>query len=69
MGPFEKITFFPPDPLAVATKTPVATAMAGAPTTMNNILKAVAATAMVTATMTAMTMTMKTKSTEGAAAA
>jgi hypothetical protein len=44
---------------AVATKTPAATAMAGAQTTINNQLKATAATAMEMATMTAMMKTNK----------
>jgi hypothetical protein len=43
----------------VATKTPAATAMAGAQTTINNQLKAAAATVMETATMTATTKTNK----------
>ncbi len=42
----------PPRAAAVAKKTPVATAMAGSQTTINNQLKAVAAMAMETATMT-----------------
>jgi hypothetical protein len=48
----------------VATKTLAATAMAGAQTTINNQLKAVAAKAKETATMTAMT-TNENKGNEG----
>jgi hypothetical protein len=44
----------------VATKTPAATAKAGAQTTINNQLKVAAATATITATMTVMTTTIKT---------
>jgi hypothetical protein len=44
---------------AVATKTPAATAMVGAHTTINNQLKEAAATATETAMMTVMTMTME----------
>jgi hypothetical protein len=57
----------PPRAAAVETKTPAATAMVGAQTTMNNQLKS--ATATETATMTATTMRMETKATEVAAAA
>jgi hypothetical protein len=46
---------------AVATKTPAVTAMAGAQTTINNQLKAVAETGMEMVTMTAIMTTMKTK--------
>jgi hypothetical protein len=42
----------PPRATAVAMKTPVATAMAGAQTTINNQLKAAAATAMDTGMIT-----------------
>jgi hypothetical protein len=52
---------------AVVMKTPAATAMVGAQTTINNQLKS--ATATETATMTATTMRMETKATEVAAAA
>ncbi len=54
---------------AVATKTPVATLMAGAQTTINNQLQAVVATATETATMTATMTTIKTMATAVAVAA
>ncbi len=63
------IAMLPPGAAPLATKTPAATAMAGAQTTINNRLKAVAATATETAAMTAMTMTMETKAAAVAAAA
>jgi hypothetical protein len=50
----------PPRAATVVTKTPAVTAKAGAQTKINNELKVVAATATITATMTAMTMTIKT---------
>jgi hypothetical protein len=53
----------------VATKTPVATAMAGEQTTINKQPKAAASTATETVTMTARTMTMETKATAVAAVA
>ncbi len=59
----------PPRAATVATKTPVATAMAGEQTTINNQPKAAASTATETATMTATTMTMETKATAVAAVA
>jgi hypothetical protein len=52
-----------PHAAAVVTKTPVGTAMVGKQTTINNQLKAAAATATETATM-AMTATTMTKSTK-----
>ncbi len=55
-----------PRATAVETKTPVGTAMAGKQITINNQLKAVAATATETATMTATRMTKSTKTTEAA---
>ncbi len=55
--------------VAVATKTPAATAMAGAQTANNNQLKAIAATVTGTATMKATTTTMKTKVVAAAVAA
>jgi hypothetical protein len=54
---------------AVETKTPAATAIGGAQTTINNQSKAATATATETATMTATTLTMKMKATAAAAAA
>ena len=57
-------TVLPPRAAAVAMKTPVVAAMAGAKTTINNQLKALTATA----TETAMTMTMETKATAAAEA-
>ena len=59
----------PPRAAEVATKTPVATAMAGEQTTINNQPKAVASMATDTETMTATTMTMETKATAVAAVA
>ncbi len=50
----------PPHAAALATKTLAVTAMTGKQTTINNQLKAVAATATEMATMTATTMTMET---------
>jgi hypothetical protein len=58
----------PPRTAAVATKTPAATAMAGAHTTINNYLKEAAATATETGTMTVTMMMMETKATAAAAA-
>ncbi len=52
-----------PRATAVVNKTPVGTTMAGKQTTINNQLKAVAATATETATMTATMMTKSTKAT------
>ncbi len=59
----------PPRAAALAAKTPVATAMAGEQTTINNQPKAAAPTAMEMATMTATTMTMEMKATAVAAVA
>ncbi len=59
----------PPRSATVATKTPAATAMAGAQTTINNQLKAATATATATAMMAVTTITMKTKATVVVAAA
>jgi hypothetical protein len=59
----------PPRAAAVATKTLVATAMAGEQTTINNQLKAAASTATETGTMSATTMMMETKATAVAAVA
>ena len=53
----------------VAMKTPAATAMAGAQTTVNNQLKAATPMGTKMVTMTAMTMTMETKATAVAMAA
>ncbi len=58
----------PPHATAVGTKTPAATVMVGAQTTINNKLKAVVATATETNTMTMTMMTMKTKAAAAAAA-
>jgi hypothetical protein len=55
-----------PRAATVETKTTVGTAMAGKQTTLNNQLKAVAATATETMTMTATTMTKSTKATAAA---
>ncbi len=52
-----------PHTAAVVTKTPAGTAMAGKQMTINNQLKAVAATAKETAIMTAITMMKSTKAT------
>ncbi len=60
-------TVLPRRALTVSAKTPAATAMAGAQTTINNLLNAAAATAREIATMTATTMTMETKVTVAAA--
>ncbi len=54
---------------AVARKTPAVTAVAGAQTTINNQLQAVAAMARVMVTMTATMTTMKTKVVAAEAAA
>jgi hypothetical protein len=51
----------PPRAAAMATKKPMATAMAGAQTTINNQLKAAAAMATETVRMTATMITMETK--------
>ncbi len=64
-----KAAVLPPRAATVATKTPTATVMAGAQTTINNQLKAATATATAMAMMTATTMRMKTKATVAAAAA
>ncbi len=64
-----KATVLPPRAATVATKTPAATAIVGAQTTINNQLKAETATATATATMTATMMTMKMKAMAVAAAA
>ncbi len=61
-------TVLPPRATAVAMKTPMVTAMAGAQTTINNQLKAATATATETGRMTATTMTMETKATAAAEA-
>jgi hypothetical protein len=50
----------PPRAAAVAMKTPAATVMAGAQTTINNQLKAAGAMATITATMEVMRTTIKT---------
>jgi hypothetical protein len=57
-----------PRTAAVATKTPAATAMAGAHTTINNQLREAAAMATETVAMKATMMTMETKATATAAA-
>ncbi len=57
-----------PHAAVVATKTPAATVMTGAMTTMNNQLKAAAAAATETATMTVTTTTIKAKAKAAAAA-
>jgi hypothetical protein len=62
-------TVLPPHATAVATKTPVATAMAGEQTTINNQPKAAASKVKEMATMTATTMTMEMKATAVAAVA
>ncbi len=55
-----------PRAAAVETKTPAGAAMVGKQTTINNQLKAAAATATEMATMTATTMTKSTKATVAA---
>jgi hypothetical protein len=59
----------PPRTTAVAMKTPVATAMVRAQTTINNQLKAATAMATETVTTTAMMMMMETKATAAVAEA
>jgi hypothetical protein len=62
------IAVLPPRAAAEAMKTPAATVMAGAQTTINNQLKAATAMAPETATVTATAMMMETKATAAAAA-